>query len=582
MKKIFLLIALIFQFLNLFSQDLGKSNGNIGVSQSKGADLNCNDVTYYSEWRDVSCYSKIKYRLKAVDLWDNGTVNVWKIQFKNNYSKNVNIKFKLYVGNELRIEDIIGVNAGKHWGIDCAGGSGAELSQSLSLDYKLEIEEVKEDIRGTPMEDVKGFECDGVSIATNYKKYYPKTSSTNNSNQPQTKAQQKADAINQLATATVDLVTYFANRKNALRNSLSQEDAQALLDIVNSENPTDYTQNIIQIFTDLGYTLRKTETDNSAFSPMTTITMNNDINNINDFLMIFIHPANYSNYNSISFSYNRRKKLFEQLSALGNNLKGGYTSPEIKGVPPSRIEKVEQERILKEEKKIEALNKIESLKPTETGKIVESNITPQNIIDKYILALGGTEKLKSVQDITIIEIDPNNYKEETRRAYGKYFFAMETNNGKVYYKTAFNGEKGYNGSGAKITDEEYINRLKETQPLNNIFYLKNKNFTLGKIEKFNEKDCYSLINQEQPTSDGSFYIVYYYFDVASGLLLGKKSFNNITPNEIRYQFYQDYKNIDGIMFPTSRIEFKDTDRENSTKIKITTKLNQGLKKSDFK
>ena len=340
MKKIILLIALIFQFVNLFSQDLGKSNGNIGVSQSKGAELNCNDVTYYSEWRDVSCYSKIKYRLKAVDLWDNGTVNVWKIQFKNNYSKNVNIKFKLYVGSELRIDDIIGVNGGKYWGMDCAGGSGAELSQSLSLDYELEIEEVKEDIRGTPMEDVKGFECDGVSTATNYKKYYPKTSSTNNSNQPQTKAQQKADAINQLATATVDLVTYFANRKNALRNSLSQEDGQALLDIVNSENPTEFTQNIIQIFTDLGYTLRETERKDGYV----IITLNNDVANINDFMLIFVRPASFDYYNSISFSCHRKQKLREQLAVLGDKLKG----LELQGISASN----RQKKIVDDEKKL--------------------------------------------------------------------------------------------------------------------------------------------------------------------------------------------------------------------------------------
>lgn len=159
------------------------------------------------------------------------------------------------------------------------------------------------------------------------------------------KQQQKTEAINQLTTTTVDLVTYFANRKNALRNSLSNEDGQALLDIVNSENPTNYTQNIIQIFTDLGYTLRKNERKDGV----TYITFNNDVANINDLLFVFVHPSSYDYYNRISFDYHRKQKLREQLSTLGNNLKDkGSNGFEIEGISPNN----KQKKIVAEEKKI--------------------------------------------------------------------------------------------------------------------------------------------------------------------------------------------------------------------------------------
>lgn len=70
--------------------------------------------------------------------------------------------------------------------------------------------------------------------------------------QEKEKQQQLQQGINQLTTATSDLVTLLASRKRASKSSLSNEDVQALLGIVNSETPLNYTQTIIDIFSDLG------------------------------------------------------------------------------------------------------------------------------------------------------------------------------------------------------------------------------------------------------------------------------------------------------------------------------------------
>ena len=53
----------------------------------------------------------------------------------------------------------------------------------------------------------------------------------------QNEADGKVYVVGAITKTTTDLITYFANRKNALRNSLSQEDGKALLEIVNTENP---------------------------------------------------------------------------------------------------------------------------------------------------------------------------------------------------------------------------------------------------------------------------------------------------------------------------------------------------------
>lgn len=234
--KNYLLLALMFlQTSFLFAQNFGKSDGNVKQSPENVSYLSCDEsrpevrksLSYYSEWRNVSCYSKIQYRIAAFSL---GVIrgsqkNTWKIQFKNNYDKDVNVKFQLYVGNDLRIDDIIGVKAGKYWGIECAGGSGGELSESLALNYRLEIVSVKEDIRGTPTEDVENFKCDGSLISTNYSSF-----SSTKTNQQQTAIEQVGNVLqNQALTMTQNNLADLQNTmmlEHEVRNKLNGNESK--------------------------------------------------------------------------------------------------------------------------------------------------------------------------------------------------------------------------------------------------------------------------------------------------------------------------------------------------------------------
>jgi len=137
--------------------------------------------------------------------------------------------------------------------------------------------------------------------------------------QEQQRQQQLQQGIEKVTTATVNLVSYYANRNNVFKNLLSKEDGQALIDIVNSDNPTNYTQKIIQIFKDLGYSYRETGRQGNDV----IIKLNNGGADINDLLEIYVRPAaSYDYYNSIYFSYGRPNKLLEQLAVLGDRLNG--------------------------------------------------------------------------------------------------------------------------------------------------------------------------------------------------------------------------------------------------------------------
>lgn len=385
----------------------------------------------------------------------------------------------------------------------------------------------------------------------------------------QKKAQAKQELINISVNAATDLINYFANRKNALRNSLSQEDAQALLAIVNSENPTEYTQNIIQIFTDLGYTHRKTDKKDET----TYIFLNNDIQNINDFMMISIHPASkYNDYNSISFSYHRRKKLLEQLSSLGSNLKG-FDMPEITGISPSRQNKRE------ENIKKEVNNKLEFEKyvPQKINKVLENNITAKYVVEEHIKTIGGLEKLKLINNITTTT---ENEKGTSKQivAHGKILNKGISDGNS--YKSVFNGTTGYSEwNGNKIEmDKKMVPQYQKNQPIFILKFHQNPDLELKGVELFRGKECYA-VSEKSNINEVSIEHTYF-FDTKNFELLGIEYLSIANNYQSKtYLLYDDYRPVDGISFA-----FKVTSvSQNSTSTNIVKELliNQTLTDKDF-
>lgn len=418
------------------------------------------------------------------------------------------------------------------------------------------------------------------------------TSSYSSGANGQTSGNNQTQAINQLTNATADLVTYFASRKNALRNSLSQEDGQALMNIVNSDNPVDYTQNIIQIFTDLGYTYRETKTDND----MTFITLGNDVANINDFMLISIQPASYDNYNRISFNY--RNKLSQQLSVLGNNLinKGGGKF-EIKGISPSRQQQIEQKAIEEKQKKQEEDQKKANAEiykkeflAIPTGKVTDENVTVKTIIDNYIKAIGGEEKLQSVKNIT--EYFDGDFMIGKRiTSYGKSSSSIILKEGNHTIKSAFNGTVGYfiyDGGKKNYKDDiEVAWAKKKTQPFQIFVLQQAPDLKLGDIVIFKEKECYTIIETYQYQNLD--FVLKHYFDTITGLWIGTENQATSTVKGISgtyfsntsYSLYDDYREAGGILFPFTNVSFDASSGNIHTTQTINIKINEPVTDTDF-
>lgn len=355
MKKIILLLILLFQLSFVFGQN-----------------------SQWGSWSPVSCYNRL-----STSVLGNGYVPSikeysWQVRIKSTYSKKVTFNMTWIVGGErlsigqvtltpnesyghtpryfksssenilVEVSEVCfeGQDCYKYGYADCNGNQAKISNNSTSTNSTNQTNNSNQ--QTTQPNDLTEYNRSKAEMEQKMQQQNQEIANRNaeaqrqqqllKQQQEQQRQQQLQQGINQVTRVTVDLVTYFANRKNALRNSLSNEDGQALLDIVNSENPTNYTQNIIQIFKDLGYTLRETERKDGYV----IITLNNDVANINDFMLIFVRPASYDYYNSINFSYHRKQKLREQLAVLGNNLKGS-DGLELQGISQSNAQKKDQQ-----------------------------------------------------------------------------------------------------------------------------------------------------------------------------------------------------------------------------------------------
>lgn len=183
-------------------------------------------------------------------------------------------------------------------------------------------------------------------------------------------------------------------------------------------------------------------------------------------------------------------------------------------------------------------------KPQE--KAVDQNVTVENILRKYIDAIGGEEALQNVetlmytakaniqgQELTLV-------KKET--ADGKSAQEM-TAMGMTLLKSVFDGQKGYaevQGMRQDMTADD-ISELKYRGVFPELQMLNSKTLKLDGIENIEGVDAYKLV-------DGD---IAYFYDINSGLKAGESLKKEVTPGQIIDQrgTYSDYKQVGDVKIP---------------------------------
>jgi predicted Zn-dependent peptidase len=189
----------------------------------------------------------------------------------------------------------------------------------------------------------------------------------------------------------------------------------------------------------------------------------------------------------------------------------------------------------------------------EKAKALPEGMTAKMVIERYVEAIGGKEKLQSMNDITIHASTEMNGMQINQVTYQKApnKFAMKMSmNGNVMTEQKFNGEEGVVKSfqGEQKIEGENLEKLKIESTLNpelkyNELGIK---LELVAIENVNEKDAYK-IKIESPTGE----VKYDFYDVESGLRVQTKQKITTPQGEMtQTQSYLYYEDFDGIKYPT--------------------------------
>lgn len=215
-------------------------------------------------------------------------------------------------------------------------------------------------------------------------------------------------------------------------------------------------------------------------------------------------------------------------------------------------------------------------------KPIPDGVTAQTVIDNYINAIGGKEKLMQVTT-TVQEMEASfqgmsmitTLKQKSPNM-------MMTDVSMVgmgsVFKQAFDGEKGYMSQQGQKRDmpAEMIDEMKARKGLFPELNYSDSKLTLKGIESVEGKDAY-VVEVEKSSGEK----VTNYYDTTSGLKVKKAETAKGPGGQevVQETTYGDYKEVDGIKFPYEmvvpmagqKIEFKT----------ISVNVNKPLKKEDF-
>jgi predicted Zn-dependent peptidase len=184
-----------------------------------------------------------------------------------------------------------------------------------------------------------------------------------------------------------------------------------------------------------------------------------------------------------------------------------------------------------------------------------ANMTPEQILNNYVKAIGGKEKLMAVKDLTMnMEADAMGQKIQMnliQKAPGKIYQAFVSPMGKQ--ETFFDGEKGTMSVGGQSMPlpPEQITNTKEQAVLFTEMRFNELGYkaVLSGVENVDGKNAF-VLETESPSGKKATL----FFDVKTFLKI-KESSSVKTPNgqvQTISSSLSDYREVDGILFPFSR------------------------------
>lgn len=208
---------------------------------------------------------------------------------------------------------------------------------------------------------------------------------------------------------------------------------------------------------------------------------------------------------------------------------------------------------------------------------VPEGVSAQSIIEKNIEAVGGKDKLESVNTYAMMaeaEMQGMKLSLNIKKTSSNQLMQDVQMMGNSVSKQVLNGDSGYmivQGQRKDLTEEEVTTFKGESTPISELQYLTAKSLSLEGMEMVGDKNTYKVMINEKKSA---------FYDVETGLKL-----QEITTNEMQGQQiasitnFEDYKEVSGILFPFKIIQT--VGPQSFEFIVSEIKINYGVSPSDF-
>lgn len=215
-------------------------------------------------------------------------------------------------------------------------------------------------------------------------------------------------------------------------------------------------------------------------------------------------------------------------------------------------------------------------KPDYNAAVAEG-ITAVSVIEKYIEAVGGKEKLESVESYYMnaaAEMQGMTLELELKKTSKDQLMSDVKMMGNSMQKQVLDGEKGYmimQGQRKDMSDEE-INKIKEeSAPFPELTYLKAGNIVLEGTETIGDRKAYKVKVTDNKSA---------FYDMETGLKIQETSMVEMQGQQMQNTILlEDYKEVSGIMFPFKLIQSMGPQMIDFIVSEI--KVNDGVTPSDF-
>ncbi|MEM8507023.1 MAG: pitrilysin family protein [Bacteroidota bacterium] len=208
---------------------------------------------------------------------------------------------------------------------------------------------------------------------------------------------------------------------------------------------------------------------------------------------------------------------------------------------------------------------------------VPEGTTAATVLEKYIEAIGGKEKLESVASYAIIaeaEMQGMKLELEMKKTSKDQFMQDVKVMGNSMSKQVLDGDKGYmmmQGQRKDLSEEEITKIKEESAPFPELNYLTAGGVRLEGITPVGDKKAYALKITESKTA---------FYDVETGLKIQEINVQEMQGQQVQQTMQlQNYQEVSGVKFPFKLIQTMGP--QNFEFIVKEIKVNEGVTPADF-